>query len=210
VTPCLSSSTFQPRCGNLPRDAVESRSKTQLQRWRTPCPHSGQFIQASEIVSQPSKDRCGNTSTFLSARKTRDIRVDSRLPSRPDRRFRSSLLSVADARAVRCPIDGARRGRNVSFHFADRSGNPAIARNRKRDCESGSIFSWAPGRPFASRDASAHTTVERHGHASILGFQSWLDANCSFFDFFGLDSPRFGEILKNWGTSRVSPVFRPE
>ena len=101
VTPWLSFFTFREPCGNLPPDAVESRSKTQLQRWRAPCPHSGQSIQASEIVSQRSKDRCGNTSTFLSARRTCDIRVDSRLPSRPDLRFRSSLLSVVDARAVR-------------------------------------------------------------------------------------------------------------
>ena len=103
VTPCLSFFTFREPCGNLPPDAVGSRSKTQLQRWPTPCPHSGQSIQESEIVSQLSKDRCGNTSTFLSAKKTLDIWVDLRLLSQPEVRSRSYQPSAVDARTVRCP-----------------------------------------------------------------------------------------------------------
>ena len=89
VIQCRSLFTFLGLCENLRRATVESRSNTHPQLWPRHCRHSGRSIPAFEIASQPSKDKCGNTSIFLSGTKTCDTRVDSPVQSLPDVRSRS-------------------------------------------------------------------------------------------------------------------------
>src|SRR6266700_1277236 len=58
------------------------------------CPLCGHSTRVFEIASRRSKDNCGNISMFSLGTKMSDIQVDSRVPSPPDLRFRSSRLSV--------------------------------------------------------------------------------------------------------------------
>jgi len=66
VSLCRSLSIFPGLCANLPLDTVESRSNSRpANLGRRAGRYCGQAIQAFETVSQPSKDKCGNTSIFF-------------------------------------------------------------------------------------------------------------------------------------------------
>jgi hypothetical protein len=87
--PCRSLFTFRVPCVNLLLDEVQSRLRTRPPHWPRRCRLSGRSTLAFAIASQPSKDKCGNTSTFSSGTKTSDIPADSRVPSQRERRFQS-------------------------------------------------------------------------------------------------------------------------
>ena len=108
--PCQLLFTFRALCGNLLRDGLESRSRAPPQLWLTRCPFFGHSTRAFEIALQRSKDKCGSISIFSLGTKMSDIRAGSRVPSPPDRRFRSYPQSAV---AERTPVISNRQARRT-------------------------------------------------------------------------------------------------